>query len=306
MAERQVTVFGGSGFLGRHVVHRLIKEGWRARVAVRHPERMRPPDLADNDERLERVTADVRDYAQVRQAVDGSRAVVNTVGLYIERGDETFDAVHVAGAERVGRLSAEAGVTRLIHISGIGVDPDSESSYVRARDAGEILVRRAFADATVLRPSVLFGAEDSFFTVLAALSRLLPALPLFGGGDVRLQPVHVADVARAVGNSLEMEATRSAVLELGGPRTYSYRELMRLVLEHTGRKRLLVPIPFPIAGAAARALSVLPQPPLTRDQLALLKRDNVVGDRVSTFADLDIQPSAVEDVLPTYLPGRRG
>ena len=303
MAYR-VTVFGGSGFLGRQIVRRLADEGAAVRVAVRHPERAAFLTGTGAAGEITAVYADVWDEASVGPAVAGAEAVVNTVGHYVERGRASFAAIHGQGAMQVARAAAQAGVRRLVHISGIGADPASASPYVRARGIGERLVREAFPEATILRPSVLFGPEDAFLNRLAGLARVMPALPLFGSGATKLQPVYVRDVAEAVARALATPAAQGRVYELGGPRIYTYQELVRLVLAQIGRKRLLVPIPFVIWELLAALVAPLPHRPVSRDQVILMKRDNVVAASALTFADLGIAPTPLEEVLPTYL-GRR-
>lgn len=300
MDYTRVTVFGGSGFLGRHIVRQLAAEGMKVRVAVRHIGNIafaEPP----GDGSITPVYADVRDETLVSHAVASAEAVVNAVGLYVEKRDATFDAVHVQGALNVARQASRAGVARLIHISGIGADPDSESRYVRARARGESVVQEAFEGATTLRPSVLFGREDAFFNTLARLVRFSPVLPLFGHGASLLQPVFAGNVAEAVVNVLAEPTSRGKVYELGGPRVYSYKELVELLVKRLGRKRILVPIPYFLWELQAALLSVLPNPPLTHDQIVLIKRNNVVSKGALTLADLGIEPTAVETLLPTYL-----
>ncbi len=301
MALGRVTVFGGSGFLGRHIVKHLAAEGFVVRVATRHPDEALFLKPMGDVGQIVPVHADVRDEKSVAAVVAGVDAVVNAVGLYVQRGRATFAAVHEAGAREVARRAAEAGVGRLVHISGIGVSATSDSAYVRSRAEGEALVRNAFADATILRPSVLFGPEDAFFNTLAALARLSPVLPLFGGGGNKAQPVYVGDVARAVARALADSATAGKIYELGGPRTYTYAELTRLLLAEIRRPRLLVPWPFFIAEMQARILELLPNPPLTRDQLKLMKIDNVVGAGSEGLGALGIAPTSVESILPTYV-----
>jgi NADH dehydrogenase len=233
--------------------------------------------------------------------VEGTDAVVNTVGHYVERGRATFEAIHGQGALHVARASAMAGVRRLVHISGIGADAGSASPYVRARATGERLVREAFPGATILRPSVMFGPEDAFFNQLAALTRIMPILPLFGSGDVRLQPVYVSDVAEAVGRALAIDAAQGRTYELGGPRAYSYKALLQLLLRQLGRRRLLMPVPYAAWELLATLMAPLPKRPISRDQVVLMKHDNVVGPEAASFAELGITPRAVEEVLPSYL-----
>lgn len=298
MAQGLVTVFGGSGFLGRRIVERLAAEGTRVRVAVRRPERAPVAEDPGTGGRIEAVAADVWEEASVARALEGSWATVNTVGHYVEKRGASFDAVHGAGAENVARQARKAGARRLVHVSGIGADAASESPYVRARGMGEERVRDAFDGATIVRPSVLFGPEDRFLNTLVRAARLAPALALFGRGETRLQPVFVGDVAEATARILADPETAGRTFELGGPRVYAYRELLALVLRETGRRRFLVPVPFALWDAGAAALSVLPRPPITPDMVTLMKRDNVAGPGMPGLRDLGIAPVAVEDVLP--------
>ena len=300
-----VAVFGGTGFLGRAIVSRMAATGANVRVAVRNPRSLKLPDVAARAGRIVSTYADVRDETSVGRALEGCDAAVNAVGLYVERGDETFSAVHELGAMHVARQSTRAGVRALIHVSGIGADINSRSSYVRSRARGELLAREAFADATILRPSVLFGPEDKFVNTLAAAMRWSPVLAMFGTGNTRLQPVYVDDVAEAVLRALTVPSSHGKVHELGGPRIYRYRAVIELVLKETGRSRLLVPLPFFAWEAMARLLMLLPKPPLTTDAVTLMRRDNVVGEGVLTFADLGLEPTALEVVLPVMLSSRR-
>ena len=244
MSLQRVTVFGGSGFLGRRIVQRLAADGAEVRVAVRHPERAASLAKAGKAGQVTGVRADVWDAATVAPAVSGADAVVNTVGHYVERGDASFEAIHGQGARHVAAAAAAAGVGRLVHISGIGADPASDSPYVRARATGERLVRAAFPAATILRPSVMFGPEDTFLNMLAAsrasCRRCRCSAPARSGCSRSTSD----DVAAAVAKALRTPAAAGKVYELGGPRTYSYRALVRLVLEQTGRTRLLLPVPY--------------------------------------------------------------
>jgi uncharacterized protein YbjT (DUF2867 family) len=304
MSLGRVTVFGGSGFLGRQIVRRLVADGAKPRVAVRHPDRVAFLSESLPGADITPVRADVWDESSVAPAVEGAEAVVNTVGHYVARGQATFEAIHGQGAMHVARASAAAGVDRLVHISGIGADPASPSAYVRARGIGERLVREAFPEATILRPSVMFGPEDAFFNQLAAIARLTPVLPLFGRGDVKLQPAYVADVAEAVARALQRGDSRGRTYELGGARAYTYKALLQLLLDQIGRRRLLMPVPYVGWELIAALLSPLPRRPISRDQVILMKRDNVVADGAPSFADLGITPRSVEEILPTYLPRR--
>lgn len=296
-----VTVFGGSGFLGRAIVGRLVADGFQVRIAVRQPGKAGVLERLDRAGAVQSMSADIRDEASVAAAVAGARAVVNAVGLYLERGAETFEAVHVRGAEQLARQASRAGVGQLVHTSGIGADPASPSAYVRARAEGEQVVASAFDGATILRPSVLFGPGDSFFNSLADIARHSPLLPLFGRGKTRLQPVYVGDVAEAAARVLAAPAGRGRVYELGGPGTFTYRELVELLLREMALERPLLPLPFAVWDLVAALSAILPSPPVTRDQLALIRQDNVVSPDAWTFDDLGIRPTAVETVLPSYL-----
>lgn len=288
-----VTVFGGTGFLGRRIVHQLAHRNRRVRVAVRHP---RAQAFSNFGSRVEQVRADIREAPSVDAAIRNAAGVVNAVGLYVETPDLGFDAIHVDGAERVARLAHEAGA-RLVHVSGIGADPGSSSRYIRARALGEQRVRAAAADAVILRPGVLFGPDDAFLSTLTSLVRSLPLIPLFGRGATRLQPVHVDDVAEAIASLLAREATGGSIYELGGPGVYRYRELLALIAARLGRRRLLLPVPFFIWELLALLNSVTPNPPITRDQVALMRRDNVASPDLPGFEELGIVPRALEDFL---------
>jgi uncharacterized protein YbjT (DUF2867 family) len=299
-----VVVFGGGGFLGRRLVDRLTAEGMTVRVAVRHPDPARIELRSMGFERVTVVPADVRDQASVAAAIAEADAVVNAASAYIEKGGVTFEAVHVRGAENVARKAAAAGVARLVLVSGIGADPDSSSPYIRARGRGELIVRQAFPGATIVRPGTMFGPGDALFGTLAALARLLPALPLIGGGSTRLQPIFVEDVAEAISSILSDPGTVGRTYELAGPKVYTLRELVNMTLQLMGKRRLLVPIPFAVAEFQARLFEFLPNPPLTTGQVDLLKTDNVVSGALPDVQELGIQPKTVEEVIPTYIGPR--
>lgn len=296
-----ITVFGGTGFLGRRLALRLAAEGVSVRVAVRHPD---PARSALRTVGLNQITlfgADVRDQASVTAAVAGADAVVNAVSAYVEKGGVTFEAVHERGAETVAREAASAGVARLVLVSGIGADPKSESPYIRARGRGELVVQQAFPGATIVRPGAMFGPGDALFGTLADLARLLPALPLIGGGRTRLQPVYVEDVAEAIAHMFADPGTAGRTYELAGPGVYTMRELVKITLRLIGRRRLLVPVPFAVAAVQARLFELLPSPPLTTSQVDLLRTDNVVSGLLPGFRELGIEPKRVEEVVPTYI-----
>ena len=303
MTRGLVTVFGGSGFIGRYVVRKLARDGWQVRVAVRRPDQALFLKPAGQVGQVTPVAANVRNDASVKAAVQGADRVVNLVGILFPAGPQRFDAVHVESAERVAAAATAAGVKALVHFSAIGADHNADANYARTKGAGEYAVRRGFPNATIFRPSIVFGPEDGFFNRFAAMALVSPALPLIGGGTTRFQPVYVVDVAEAVVRALEDPACAGKTFELGGPRIYSFRELMVLLLSEIGRKRLLVSLPFPLATLQGALLQAIPfiHPPLTVDQVRLLKRDNVVGPQALGFKELGITPTAVEPILPTYL-----
>jgi NADH dehydrogenase len=299
-----ITVFGGSGFLGRHLVRALAKRHYRIRVAVRRP------DLAGHLQPLGRVgqihavQANLRHAESVEAAVRGADAVVNLVGILYERGRQRFEAVQAYGAEQVA-LAASAHDARMVQVSAIGADEHSTSAYARAKAQGERAVLAGKPDAIIVRPSIMFGPEDDFFNKFAAMARMLPALPLIGGGATRFQPVFVGDVAEAIARAVDGEAEAGATYELGGPEVLSFKELMEYVLKVIERRRLLIPIPFPLARLQAAFLQYLPKPLLTPDQVELLKTDNVVSAEAQaerrTLSGLDIEPTAMESIVPSYL-----
>jgi uncharacterized protein YbjT (DUF2867 family) len=296
-----VTVFGGSGFLGRHTVRALAKAGYRIRVAVRHPNlgNFLPP--MGTVGQIQIVKANVEDEDQIVAAVRGADIVINLVGILYQSGHQRFEAIHAEAAGAIAKAAKAAGAHALVHVSAIGADADSESAYARTKAEGETRVREAFPDATILRPSIMFGPEDNFFNRFAGLARMLPFLPLIGGGHTKFQPVYVSDVATAIVKCTQDSTTRGKTYELGGPSVYSFKELMALLLRETGRKNLLVPVPFALAMLKATFLGMLPKPLLTRDQVKLLKTDNVVSSSALNLADLGIQPDSAEAIVPSYL-----
>jgi NADH dehydrogenase len=302
--DQLVTIYGGSGFIGRHVVRAFAQRGWRIRVAVRRP------DLAFHLQPLGRVgqihavQANLRYPDSVVRAAEGSEAVVNLVGILHESGKQTFEAVQARGAGAVAKAAAEAGA-KLVHVSAIGADSRSPSQYSRTKAAGEKAALSAVPAAVIMRPSIVFGPEDDFFNRFAAMARWLPVLPLIGGGGTRFQPVFVGDVAAAIVAAVENRARPSTAYELGGPEVKTFRELLELMLREIGRERILVSLPFALARLQAFFLEFLPNPPLTRDQVRLLERDNVVSKTAErenrTLKELGIVPTSLEAVLPIYL-----
>jgi NADH dehydrogenase len=303
-SDTLITVFGGSGFLGRHVVRALAKRRYRIRVAVRRPELAGFLQPLGSVGQIHAVQANIRNPRSVEAAVRDSDLVINLVGILFERGRQRFDAVQGYGAEHVA-LAAAAYGAKIIHVSAIGADENSSSSYARAKALGEKLVLAAMPEATVFRPSIVFGPEDDFFNRFAAMARMSPALPLVGGGTTKFQPVFVGDVAEAIALAAEGKATPGAIYELGGPEVLSFKELMQYVLKTIERKRLLLPLPFALAKLKAQFLQFLPKPPLTPDQVELLRSDNVVSEDAvqsgRTLKGLGIAPTSVETIVPSYL-----
>ncbi len=301
MATRSVaTVFGGSGFIGRYVVKRLTHLGYVVRVAVRDPEGalfLKPMGAVGQ---VVPLYASLANEATVQRAVEGATLVVNLVGILSESRAATFQAVHAEGAGRVARLAAAAGVARLVHISAIGADAASLSKYAASKAAGEQAVRQAFPGATVLRPSVVFGAEDAFFNRFAAMAQFLPCMPVVSG-NTKMQPVYVSDVADAVMAALSRSDAVGAIYELGGPRVWTFRELLAFILKQTHRHKRLVEIPMGLARLQAMFMEMLPGKPLTRDQLLMLSRDNVVAAGMPGLPELGIVPTPAELVVPGYL-----
>ena len=307
MQIRRVTVFGASGFLGRYVVRNLAARGLVIAAAGRDPDQAKFLRPMGDVGQVAPVRANVTVDEDVRAAMLGADAVVNLVGILFESGTQKFASVQGESPGRIARIARELGVRHLVHVSAIGADPSAPSVYARTKAEGEKGVRDAFAEAVILRPSVVFGPEDGFFNRFGLMAQYFPFLPLVGGGKTRFQPVYVGDVAAAVVKALDDPATQGRTYELGGPRVYTFRELMELLLTEIGRKRRLVPISFEFASFEARFLELLPNPMLTRDQVELLKRDNVVGEGMQGLPELGIEPTAVEAVIPQYLDRfRRG
>ena len=306
---RNVTVFGGSGFIGRYVVQLLAQQGHRITVAVRRPAQAAFLQPLGNVGQITPVAASLLVEDSVKRALAGADLVINLVAVLYEKGRQTFAALHVEGADRVARAARAAGASDLVQVSALGASDRASSDYARSKAAGEAAVRAAFPAAVVLRPSLVIGPEDDFFNRFAALARMLPALPLIDGGKTRFQPAWVGDVAAAIVQAGSDPHCRGQTYELGGPRIYSFKELLQLTLKEIQRRRLLLPLPAGIANVQAMLLELLPKPPMTRDQIRLLQQDNVVSDGALTFADLGLQPTAIESILPTYLdryrPGGR-
>jgi len=302
--ETLVTIFGGSGFLGRHVVRALAKFGYRIRVAVRRPELAGHLQPLGRVGQIHAVQANLRYEASVEAAAREADILINLVGILFARGQQRFDAVHARGAEAVA-LAASASGARLVHVSAIGANERSSSHYARSKAQGEKLVLAAMPSAVILRPSVVFGPEDDFLNKFASIARISPALPLIGDGHTLFQPVFAGDIANAVVAAIEGRARGGTIYELGGPEVRTFRELMKFVLSVIERRRMLIPIPFALAKMQASLLQLMPKPLLTTDQVELLRNDNVVSESAKhegrTLAALGIDPVALASVVPSYL-----
>jgi uncharacterized protein YbjT (DUF2867 family) len=296
MAKPRVLLFGGSGFVGRHVASCLAQHGWAVRIASRHPKQLDPAETATQ---VEVITADLRNEDQVRAAVTGTEAVLNFVGIGREHG-QSFDVIHVEGAERIARHAAAAGIMRLVHISALGIAEDAPSAADRTKAEGENAVRAAFPAVTIVRPSLIYGPGDHFFSRFAAMARVSPAIPVVGGGRTRFQPLHVEDAAETMRAVLERRETAGMTLALVGAETFTFRQLIERMLEAQGQRRLILSLPFPLAEALAAALEQLPVAPLTREEVRLLKTDKVAG-RLPTAADLGIVARSLQEGLRTTL-----
>jgi len=300
-----VTVFGGSGFLGRHVIRALAKREYRIRVGVRRPELAGHLQPLGRVGQIHAVQANLRYPASVQAAARGASIVVNLVGILAESGAQTFNAVQAKGADTVARAAAEIGA-RMVHVSAIGADANSNSHYARAKAAGEAAVLAAAPSATIFRPSVVFGPEDQFTNRFAGLARISPMLPLIGGGLTKMQPVYAGDVATAVANAVDGKTRPGATYELGGPEVMTMREILELILKITQRDSMLMSLPFPLAKIQSYFLQFAPGDlKLTPDQVELLRNDNVVSDAAKaaglTLEGLGITPDSLEAVAPSYL-----
>jgi NADH dehydrogenase len=310
MADRLAVIFGGSGSVGRNVVRELARRGWRVRVAVRRPHLAQFLRPMGHVGQVQLAQTNIRNRDSVARALQGADAAVNLVGVLYQSGAQSFRSVHAQGAATIAELAAAAGVKSLVHVSAIGADRASKSRYARTKAEGEAAVRAAFPQAVIMRPSVIFGPEDQLFNRFAAMLTMAPPfLPvpiLIGGGKTRFQPVYVDDVADAISEALARSDAAGKTYELGGPRIYSFKELLALLLGTIGRKRMLAPVPFALApamGLFCEAFGALPfiKPPITRDQIKLMQSDNVVGEGALTLADLGIAPRTVEAILPAYM-----
>ena len=300
-----VTVFGGSGFIGAQAVRALARRGWRIRVAVRKPTVANDlPPLGDVGQ-IQLTRCDITSADDVARVVRGADAVINLVGVLHEAGGRSFETLHVDGARTIAEAARAAGATRFVQVSAIGADSASPAAYARSKAEAEAAVRAVYPDAVILRPSVVFGAGDDFLNRFASMATLAPALPLIGGGETLFQPVYVGDVAEAVARAATEASSAGKTYELGGPARYSFKDILTYILRETGRQRALVPLPFFAAetlGSLAQAVTLFGlTPPLTLDQVLMLKTDNVVAPGALGLADLGLQPTGLEAIAPTYL-----
>jgi NADH dehydrogenase len=304
-SAKLVTVFGGSGFVGRHVVQALARRGYRVRVAVRRPDLAGHLQPLGDVGQVTAVQANLRYRWSVDRALEGADAVVNAVGILYEAGRQGFDAVQALGPRAIGEAARAAGIGNLVHISAIGADAGSDVAYLRSKGLGEAGVLETVPGAVILRPSVIFGPEDDFFNKFAGMAQLSPALPLIGGGGTKFQPVYVGNVAEAVAVAIDGGARPGTIYELGGPEVATFRQCLERMLAETGRKRVLVPMPFGVARIMGKVMGLLPKPLLTADQVRMLRSDTVVSQTAEaegrTLAGLGIAATAMDVILPTYL-----
>lgn len=296
-----ISVVGGTGFLGRYVVRQLAREGYCIQIISRDPNKAAALKPSGDVGQIVPIAGDIHDVAPLHEVLGRSYAIINLTGILYERGRQNFTALHAQGPEKLAQAAAALDVSRFIHVSSLGVDKAMGSHYARSKALGEKAVLAAFPSATILRPGVIFGAEDNFFNQFAHMATLAPALPLIGGGRTRFQPVYVGDVAKAVVACLKNPESQGQIYELGGPQIYSFKEIIEYILRVTGRKRPLVKVPFSVATGMGTVAEILPVPPLTRDQVRLLKHDNVVSPNAKGLASLGINATSIDVVVPEYL-----
>jgi NADH dehydrogenase len=301
MHNKIVTVVGGSGFVGRYIVKVLAQVGYTIRVIARNPDAAGHLKTAGEVGQIVLVRGNLARPESLQGKLDNSFAVINLVGILFETINQNFTSLHAKGAEKLAQLAKTAGAERFIHMSSIGMDNAIKSKYARTKAMGEKAVQAAFPDATILRPSIVFGPEDQFFNKFAAMACISPVLPAIGGGHTKFQPVYVGDVARAVAECLKTPLTRSSIFELGGPDIFTFRQLLEYICVTTGRNPFLVNVPFGLASFLGYFTQLLPHPLITHDQVALLEHDNVVGKEAKGFTELGITPTAVESIVPEYL-----
>lgn len=307
MKRQVITIFGGSGFIGRYVVQKLVKSGAQLRIAVRNPDAAKFLKPCGQVGQVLPIRVDTRNKKSVRAAIDDSDVVINLIGILAETGKQTFQSVHVDTANYIAQVAKEQGVSQFIHISALNAAPKSHSKYAASKGLAEKKIKTQFPNATILRPSVVFGPEDHFLNLFAELARYSPVLPLIGGGRTKLQPVYVSDVAETIYQLILLDCQSrpnpysGKIIELVGPKIYSWKQIWQFVLKETDRKRLLLPLPYVCARAVGSILQFLPNPIITPDQVKLIAQDNIATGKHSTLSDLDIAPTSMEALAPSYL-----
>ena len=298
---RTVTIFGGSGFVGRYIVQKFAEKGDQIRVAVRNPIAAQFLKPLGEVGQITPVQVSLSSSKSLSQVIQGSDVVINLVGILYEKGSQTFEALHVEGARNIAKTATKLGVSTLLHMSALGANKDSQAPYASTKARGEEMVLKYFPEATFFRPSVIFGKEDAFLNRFAQMALLSPFLPLIGGGKTRFQPVYVGDVAECFLNASFLKEAKGKTYELGGPTIYSFKDLMVYLLQTIHRKRVLLPLPFSVAKGIATIAQFLPNPPLTPDQVELLKTDNILSPQTLNAEDLGVEPKALESIASLYL-----
>lgn len=303
MSKKQkiAVIFGGSGFLGRYIAKDLAEAGYAVKIISRHPEKATQIKTAAQAGQIHLSRGNINNEKDIEKGVKNADLVINLTGILYQTRKQRFAAVHARGAERIAKAARAAEVERFIHVSALGVEHAANSSYARSKLNGEKAVIAAFPSATILRPSIIFGSEDNFFNMFAKIATFSPILPLIGGGKTRFQPVYAGDIAELLVKIIDDEKTFGKIIEIGGPKIYSFKELMQFILSTIGRKKLLVTLPFSLAKLNAAFMEILPRPILTRDQVNLLKSDNVVTDKSDIFKSLGITPKTINEIVPQYL-----
>lgn len=299
--DKRITIIGGTGFVGSYVVKLLAERGYQISIIARDAETNFHIKTAGDVGQIKLISGDITRPESLQGKLNGSHAVINLAGILFQRGRQKFDSVQAQGAGHLATLAKQAGAGRFVHVSAIGADSASPSHYARSKAAGEQAVRAAFPGSTILRPSIIFGIEDNFFNKFAQLASLTPFLPLIGGGKNKFQPVYVMDVAHAALAAVEQDSLPGKTFELGGPSVYTFREILEFIFRTIGRKPAFLPLPYALASLMGTFANLLPTPPLTADQVALLKSDNIVNTRSNTLKDIGIIPQSVENIVPLYL-----
>ena len=301
MKQKIATIFGASGFIGRHLIRRLTKKDFRIVAATRSPYLHGYLKPLGNPGQIDLEKVNLFDKERLRTLIKNSDVVINLVGILYETKKQKFEDIHAKFPDLLSKLCSELNIEKLVHISALGIDETANSQYMQSKLKGEKNILNNFNRSVILRPSIIFGPEDNFFNQFASLAEFLPALPLIGGGLTYFQPIYVGDIAKSIVTVLEKEEINNNIYELGGPQTFTFKELMKILLKQIKKKRFLVPIPFLLAKFQAKILQLLPRPLLTTDQVEMLKYDNIVSNNYPTLKDLKINPRTIESVLPDYI-----